>query len=359
MYDFLIVGAGLYGATFARLATDAGAKCLVVDKRPHVGGLCYSERREGIDCHRYGPHIFHTSDPEVWAFVNRFADWDQYHHTAKAKVDGTFYSWPLNLMTMGQVFGIWETGRVAMRDFEPEPGETFEAFCLRTIGPTLYGMFYKHYTRKMWGIHPRRLPASIAARLPVRHTFDDRYFRDRWQAVPADGWGTFFERLLSGIPVWLNSDGLMAGTKWVVWSGSIDGFFGCKHGRLPYRTLKIQSKWVDGDYQGAAWVTHPGKDVPYTRTVEHKFLNIRQADSGRSFVTIETPAAKCTFLPEPMYPIPTQENLALYQKYREEAGKLENVVIGGRLGSYRYQNMDATIREAMDAWTRSNANAET
>lgn len=359
VYDFIVVGAGMYGATFARLATDAGAKCLVVDERTHVGGNCYSERVCGIDVHKYGPHIFHTDDEQIWQWICRFGDFAPFVNSAKACVDGTLYSWPVNLLTLHQVFGV-STPEEARRLMELERSkrnlanaDNFEQWCLATLGDTLYEMFYKGFSEKMWGCDCRELPVSTAARLPVRLTFDDRYYQSRYVGVPDEGWGAWFERLLEGIKVklnerWGNCAGIAPAGTVVIWTGKIDEFFDYRFGRLPYRSLIFEERAVNGTQYGATWITYPGRTNPITRVVEHKFLNVRQSDNPKTVVTWERPVDHREGN-IPMYPLSMKGNVECYNRYRGEADKVENVVIGGRLGEYEYLDMDEAIKRATKA----------
>jgi len=358
VYDYLVVGAGLFGTTFARLAADhLAAKCLVIDKRPHIGGNCYSERVDGIDVHRYGPHIFHTNDLAVWKWIQQFGTFEPFVNTSKAVIGDQVFSWPVNRLTLCQLAGrLLSSDEMLFEESFVSPTDlNFEQYCIRRVGGMIYRLFYRDFTRKMWGVSPTELPASIAARIPVRHTFDDRYYPERWVGVPSDGWGALLHRMLDGIEVRLDTSfddlgGLKKATsiaRRIVYTGRIDEFFGYRFGILPYRTLHLETEYLDGTHHGACWLTYPSADVAHTRIVEHKLLNIHQVYKRRTIVTKETPD-ECVNGTIPMYPVPTEANRRMLLQYQKEARNQQAVVFGGRLGQYLYLNMDRTIRLAAE-----------
>lgn len=359
MAEILIVGAGLSGAVVARTLAEAGVPSRIVDGRSHVAGNCHTERcaLTGVLVHAYGPHIFHTDDPGVWAWVNRFAAFRRYDHRVRAHAGARVYSLPVNLHTINQVFDT---------DFTPEqarahlarlaaasPGEavSFEDQALRTVGPQIYDLFFRGYTKKQWGTDPRNLPSSVLKRLPMRFDYDDRYFNHRYQAMPVDGYTAMVERMLDHplIELRLNhraGRAEMAAARHTFYSGPLDGYFGYDIGRLGYRTLDFEQFVVDGDWQGCAVMNHCDEGVPYTRATEHKHFAPWERHEG-SVVTREYPRA-CGPDDIPYYPIRLVQEKALLRAYYERAQRLTGVTFLGRLGTYRYLDMDVAIREALD-----------
>lgn len=328
MIDYLIVGAGMFGATCARLLADAGRSVLVIDRRSHIGGNCYDEQIAGCYVNRYGGHIFHTNSRRIWDFVNRFSEWRQYEHRVKARVGDRVYSLPPNRATFEQL------GLV--------PGEDAQR--------VVREMFFVGYSRKQWGISWEALPESVRRRVPIRYTYDDRYFSDRYQALPECGYTNFFERMLTNVPIELETDYLVDTEYWrgkarrVIYSGPLDEFFGCDMGRLGYRSLMHDTQVLEiDDFQGCATVNYPEERVPYTRIVEWKHFGWRGMPKGRTVVTYEYPRETG----DPYYPIPTDNNLALHARYAARAAEMPWLRVGGRLGSYRYYNMDQAIAAAM------------
>lgn len=353
MYDAVIVGSGMFGSTLARTLTDAGKKVLVVEKRPHTGGMCHTENRQGIVFHSYGPHVFHTNDERIWAYVNKFAGFVPFMTRTKAMAGGKLWSFPINLLTLYQLWGV-ETPREARRRLDevrikiPDP-VTIEEWVLATYGEEIYELFFRGYTEKQWGRPASKLPAAIAQRLPVRLTFDDNYFTDRYQGVPEGGYAQLFDRMLDGIEVKLGCDflgdaaGYLKVAKKVVYSGRIDEFFGYELGELEFRTCRFETKLLDGDYQGNPVINYCDLDTPWTRVVEHKhFTNLR---SRKTLITAEYPAA-CGRGPTPLYPVGDAKNLELLGAYQALAAAIPNVVFAGRLGSFRYFDMCEVIAQA-------------
>jgi len=355
-HDYLIVGAGLFGATFAWHAVQRGKRVLVIDKRDHIAGNVYTHQREGINVHTYGPHIFHTSDSEVWEFVNRFARFNRYVHRVKARNGDHVFSLPINLMTMNQLWGITspseaEAKLAAVRVPCDHP-KNMEEWALSQVGPELYELLFKGYTTKQWGRPPSELPASILKRLPIRLSWDDDYFTDTWQGIPIGGYTRIVEQLLEGSKVCLGEDYLSddrvlwdALAKTVIYTGPIDAYFGHSLGHLEYRTMSFDTKVIDvPDYQGCAQLNWTSSDVPWTRTVEHKHFDMIEVP--RTVVTWETPS---TWQPgsEPYYPVCDAKNNALYAKYKEMADQLPNVRFGGRLGTYKYYDMHQVIAQSL------------
>lgn len=354
----MMVGAGLSGAVLARELAQAGHDVTVVDSRPHVAGNCHTARdaQTGVMVHTYGPHIFHTDDDGVWDYVQRFARFMPYQNRVKTTVAGRVYTLPVNLHTINQFFGTAlrpEEARafVAARTADIPDPQTFEEQALAFVGPDLYAAFFKGYTEKQWGTSPANLPASILKRLPLRFNYDDNYFFHRHQGMPRDGYTALVENILDhpGITVKLetvfhpNDVG-----QWdhVFWSGPLDGFFDDRLGRLGYRTLDFETFRHDGDWQGCAVMNHPDADVPFTRITEHKHFSPWESHE-KSVLYRETPRA-CDPDDIPYYPIRLVDEKAMLADYVALADDTPNVTFVGRLGTYRYLDMDVTIREALD-----------
>jgi UDP-galactopyranose mutase len=361
-YDYLVVGAGLFGAVFAREATDAGKRCLVIDRRKHVAGNCHTEERLGISVHKYGPHVFHTSSERIWAYVRRFATFNHFVNRPKVCYREHVYSFPINLMTLQQVFGVRTPGEaVALvasltRGHEDGPKESLRDWAVAQLGRQLYEMFIEGYTAKQWGRDPALLPASIIKRVPVRFTFDDNYYDDRFQGVPLGGYTTMVGRMLEGIEVRLGTDYFESRPAFdrlaahVVYTGPIDRYFEFRFGRLEYRSLRFEEEVVSGDFQGNAVVNYTERDVPYTRITEHK--HFEHSTAQRSVITREYPQ---TFdgRNEPYYPVADAGNQSVYERYAAcAAGVAADVTFGGRLGSYRYYDMHQVVAQALSAAAR-------
>ena len=354
--DYVIVGAGMYGSVFARYVAEAGRRVLVVDRRPNIAGNCYSERVDGVEVHRYGPHVFHAQDPEIWAFVNRFASFNHYRRRGLVRHRDRLYSFPINLMTLHQVWGV-STPLEAKRRLdavrEPTSGDTLEAWIVGEIGRELYELFVRGYATKQWGRDPSELPSSLIKRVPIRLNWDDSYYDDRFQGVPIDGYTRMFENMLdhpnievqTGVDFFANRAELEAAAPQLVYSGKIDEFFDYRFGELDYRSLRFRTTRLSGDFQGAAIVNYADRNVPYTRVVEHKHLSMRENE--RTVVTFEYPQPYATGR-EPFYPVRDWRNAQLYQRYRQLADE-GTAIIGGRLGSYQYLDMDQVIGQAMVA----------
>ena len=356
--SILIVGAGLSGAVIGRELAEAGHAVTILDARPHIGGNCHTERDPdtGVMVHVYGPHIFHTDDQGVWDYVTRFATFEPYKNRVKSTVGGQVYSLPVNLHTINQFFG------AAMRPDEartfiaeraediPEP-QNFEEQALVFVGRDLYEAFFKGYTEKQWGCDPRELPASILKRLPLRFNYDDNYFFHKYQGMPRDGYTALIQRILDhpGITVQLNTAYDPAtGGDWdhVFWSGPLDGYFNYDLGRLGYRTLNFERFTAQGDYQGCAVMNYGDRDVPHTRITEHKHFSPWEEHEG-SVLYRET-SAEAGPDDIPYYPIRLVAEKELLTRYIAQAQATPGVTFVGRLGTYRYLDMDVTIREALD-----------
>ena len=358
-YDYLVVGAGLFGAVFARQAADAGRRVLVIEKRGHIGGNIYTREMEGIQVHQYGAHIFHTNDEHVWNYVNRFAAFNRYTNSPVANFRGKLYSLPFNMYTFNQMWGV-VTPREAQEEIarqrtaagiaNPQNLEE-QAICL--VGTDIYETLVKGYTQKQWGRPCKELPAFIIRRLPVRFTFDTNYFDALYQGIPVDGYTDMAEKLLSGIDVRLNEDYLENKAQWdaladkVVYTGPIDRYFDYCYGNLEYRSLRFETEVLDMEnYQGNAVVNYTDADVPYTRIIEHKhfaFGTQPRTVISREYSLEWNPEA------EPYYPVNDSKNSALYEKYKALAQKNSKTIFGGRLAEYRYYDMDAVIASALKA----------
>jgi UDP-galactopyranose mutase len=352
-YDYLVVGCGMFGAVFARRAAECGRRVLVIDKREHVAGNCYTERIAGIEVHRYGPHIFHTDDERVWAFVNRFARFNHYAHHGRVRYRGRTYSFPINLMTLAQLWNV-HTPAEAERKLADvrvpcESPRNLRDWILSQVGEELYEIFVRGYTTKQWGRDPAELPPSIIRRIPIRRTFDDRYFADRFQGIPIGGYTRMFENMLDheaieialGVDYFAHADELKAPK--TVYTGKIDELLDYRFGELEYRSLRFENEVLEGDFQGAAIMNYTEAAVPFTRITEHKHFEFQS--SSKTVITREYPA-ECDRRQVPYYPIRDAANSALYERYRAEAQRL-GVLLGGRLAAYQYYDMHQVVAQAL------------
>ncbi|MBD5175839.1 MAG: UDP-galactopyranose mutase [Bacteroidales bacterium] len=372
-YDFLIVGAGLFGATFAYLATKAGKNCVVIDKRSHIGGNIYCEDIEGIKVHKYGAHIFHTSNKEIWDFVNNIVPFNRYTNCPVAAApDGNLYNLPFNMNTFYQMWGV-KTPMEAMAKLEEQRKEAIDsmkaegveeprnleeqALCL--IGKDIYENLIKHYTEKQWGRPCTDLPAFIIRRLPVRLTFDNNYFNDSYQGIPEGGYNTLIEELLKGVDVRLNVDFNDLKECWIkiadklVYTGPIDEYFDFILGRLDWRTVKFETETINiPNYQGNAVVNYTDPETPWTRIIEHKHFESFGNKVYENPKTVISREYSTEFQPgmEPYYPVNDDRNNQLADEYRRLAEKESNVIFGGRLAEYKYYDMAPVIAKAFEAW---------
>ena len=359
-YDYLIVGAGLFGATFAHEARRAGKRCLIIDKRPHRGGNLYCEDADGIHVHKYGAHIFHTDNREVWQFVNHFVEFNRYTNAPMASYQGRLYNLPFNMNTFYQLWGVTtpaearaqiEKQRAAYAHIA-EPAN-LEEQALKLCGRDIYDRLIKGYTEKQWGRAATELPAFIIRRLPFRFTFDNNYFNDAFQGIPIGGYNPLIDGLLEGTEVRLETDYLTHRAELdklaekTLFTGCIDEFFDYSLGRLEYRSLRFEEHRLEDtdNFQGNAVVNYTERSVPYTRIIEHKHFEF-----GRQPHTVVTYEYPDTFAPgkEPYYPVNDERNSHLYAAYREMAGTQPNVLFGGRLGQYTYADMDDTVAAALE-----------
>lgn len=363
-YDYLIVGAGLFGSTFAHLATQAGKKCLVIDRRSHVGGNCYSRKMAGIDVHLYGPHIFHTSNMETWKFVDSLSPMRPFFNQPLANFRDELYNLPFNMNTFRQIFGVStpEDARMCIeQDRIPcERPSNLEEYCLATVGRTIYERLVKSYTEKQWGKKCTELPASLIKRLPLRMSFDNTYFSDLYQGVPENGYDHLFDQLLSGGDIITDCDYFSNKTELdrvsekVLYTGRLDTLFDYKFGVLEYRGLAFAHDFhACSNYQGNAVINFTDDSCDYTRQTEHSHFNPPR-EQNVTIVTSEYPIEGIFLLGNECYPIPTQENLELAEKYKDLAHK-ENIIFGGRLADYQYCDMDTTIEKAMALWKKESS----
>ncbi len=362
MYDYLIVGSGLFGATFAREATDAGKKVLVIDKRPNIAGNVYTEDVEGIHVHKYGAHIFHTNDRKVWDYVTRFADFNRFTNSPVANYKGELYSLPFNMYTFNKMWGVVtpEEARAKIDEQRAEiTGEpkNLEEQAVSLVGRDIFEKLVKGYTEKQWGRDCKDLPAFIIKRLPVRLTFDNNYFNALYQGIPIGGYTKLVERLLDGIEVRLSCDyladraSLDALAKKVVYTGPIDAYFGYRLGTLEYRSVRFETELLDmPNYQGNAAVNYTDRETPYTRIIEHKWFEFGKDEDGNDLpktVISREYSSEWKKGDEPYYPVNDAKNSALYEAYKRLAQAEEKVIFGGRLGEYKYYDMDQTVAAAL------------
>ena len=359
MYDYLIVGAGLYGAVCAYELNKKGYKCLVIDKRNHIAGNIYTKDIEGINVHQYGAHIFHTSNQEIWKYINQFAEFNNYINQPVARYKNELYNLPFNMNTFTKLWNDVFTPEDAKRRIEEEKAKyhidepkNLEEQAINLVGPTIYEKLIKGYTAKQWGRPCNELPAFIIKRLPVRFTFDNNYFNDRFQGIPIGGYTKIIEKMLNGIDVRLNCDffknkeALIKESKNIIYTGAIDEYYNYKFGHLEFRTVRFETSVLDmPNYQGNAVVNYTEYEVPYTRIIEHKHFEF-DTTSPKTVISKEY-SKKFEPGDEPYYPVNNEFNNELFQKYRELSLKEKNVYFGGRLGMYKYFDMDDTIIEAL------------
>jgi UDP-galactopyranose mutase len=355
-YDYLIVGAGWFGAVFAREMNGRGKHCLVIDRRGHIGGNSYTENAEGICVHRYGAHIFHTDDAGVWNYVNRFAEFNRYTNSPIANFGGEIYNLPFNMNTFRALWGV-VTPDEAKAKIESQRRKiaaprNLEEQALSLVGADIYEKLIRGYTEKQWGRRCDELPAFIIKRLPLRFTYDNAYFDDRFQGIPVGGYTPIFEKLLDGCELRLGTPYEKGAfdAKRTVYTGAVDEYFGYRLGALEYRGLRFESETLDTEnYQGNAVVNHTSADVPYTRVIEHKHFAFGK--QPRTVITREYPQ-EWRQGKEPYYPVNDARNNALYARYRVLADREENVIFGGRLGRYGYLDMWQVIRSALECAER-------
>ena len=371
-FDYLIVGSGLYGATFAHLAHKKGKTCLVIDKRSHLGGNIYCEQIEGINVHKYGAHIFHTSNKQVWDFVNSIVEFNRYTNCPVANYNGELYNLPFNMNTFYQMWGV-RTPVEAQTKIEEQKSEALmkmkadgvdeprnlEEQAMLLVGRDIYEKLIKGYTEKQWGRKCCELPAFIIKRLPVRFIFDNNYFNDKYQGVPIGGYNKLIEGLLDGVDVQLGVDFFsrknyfekIADT--IVYTGAIDEYFDYCYGKLEYRTVKFETEIIDTpNYQGNAVVNYTSSDIPFTRVIEHKHFEAFGADVYTNPKTIISKEFSTEWEDgmEPYYPVNDEKNMKLYARYKNLAEKEKNVIFGGRLAEYKYYDMAPIIEKVLDSF---------
>jgi len=359
MYDYLIVGAGLFGSVFAYEAKKRGKKCLVIDKRDHIGGNVYTEEVEGINVHKYGAHIFHTNNKKIWEYVNSFVEFNRYTNSPIANYKGEIYNLPFNMNTFNKLWGVVspdeakqkiEEQKIASGITEPK---NLEEQAISLVGTDIYEKLIKGYTEKQWGRSARDLPSFIIKRLPVRFTYDNNYFNDRYQGIPIGGYQAIIEKMLEGVDIQLNvdffqcRDELTPLAKKIVYTGMVDQYFDYQYGVLEYRSLEFETTVLDTtNYQGNAVVNYTDRETPYTRIIEHKHFEFGTQD--KTVITREYPKEWKTG-DEPYYPINDDKNNNMYYKYKALADHETNVIFGGRLATYKYYDMHQIIGAALEA----------
>ena len=355
-YDYIIVGSGLFGSVFAQQAIEKGKSCLIIDKRSHTGGNVYTENIEGINVHKYGPHIFHTSDKKIWKYVNKFAKFNNYINRPKVNYMGELYSFPINLFTLYQIFGIKTPSEAKdlldRLSIECDSPKNLEEWILSQVGEEIYKKFIYGYTKKQWGREPSELPASIIKRLPIRLNFDDNYFNDTYQGIPIGGYTRMIEAMQEGCDILLDTDFFNdrklyedIGDK-IIFTGAIDEFFDYSEGELEYRSLSFETTTLDiPDYQGNAIINYTDENIPYTRICEHK--HFESVKSSCTVITKEYPE-KWNITKERYYPVNNTENNARYSMYKKMSDSISNkYIFGGRLAEYKYYDMHQVIGSAL------------
>ena len=367
IYDYIIVGAGLFGATFAHRATKAGKRCLVIDKRPHAGGNLYCEEVEGINVHKYGAHIFHTNSKQVWNFVNSIVEFNRYTNCPVANYKGELYNLPFNMNTFNRMWGvktpaeakakIAEQRAEAVAALDGREPANLEEQALTLVGKDIFEKLIKGYTEKQWGRSCKELPSFIIKRLPVRMVFDNNYFNDKYQGIPIGGYNKLIEGLLDGVDVKTGVDFFVEREKWeqmadkIVFTGKIDEYYGYRYGRLEYRTVRFEQEIVDTpNYQGNAVVNYTEREVPYTRVIEHKHFESFGADVYATSKTVVSREYSTEWEDgmEPYYPVNDEKNSTLYAKYKALADEERNVIFGGRLAEYKYYDMAPIVEQVLN-----------
>lgn len=362
MYDYLIVGSGLFGSIFAYEAGKKGKQCLVVEKRDHIGGNIYTKEVEGIQVHQYGAHIFHTSNREVWEYVQQFAEFNRYTNSPVANYKGEIYNLPFNMNTFNKLWGVVTPAEAKAKieeqaaAYRTEHPANLEEQALNLVGKDIYEKLIKGYTEKQWGHRATELPPEIIKRLPVRYIYDNNYFNDIYQGIPIGGYTAMIEKMLEkaevrlGVDYLEHKDELDALAEKVVYTGPIDAYYGYQFGELEYRSVSFETEVLDQpNYQGNAVVNYTEREVPYTRIIEHKHFEF-----GNQPKTVISKEYSSEWKPgiEPYYPINDETNGKLFEQYKELADKEENVIFGGRLGNYKYYDMDKVIEAALDCAER-------
>ena len=363
MYDYLVVGAGLFGAVFAHEAKKNGKSVLVIDKRPNIAGNIYTEKVEGINFHKYGAHIFHTNDTGVWNYITQFATFNRFTNSPVANYKGELYSMPFNMYTFNKMWGV-VTPEEAAEKIEEQKSEitgepkNLEEQAISLVGRAIYEKLVKGYTEKKWGRDCKELPAFIIKRLPVRLTFDNNYFNALYQGIPVGGYTKMVENMLDGIEVRLNVDFLKEREKYealadrIIYTGAIDAYFDYALGNLEYRSVRFENEVLDiPNFQGNAAVNYTDRETPWTRIIEHKWFEFGKDEAGNDLPkTVISKEYSSEWKPgdEPYYPVNDEKNNKLYQEYKKMSEKEEKVIFGGRLGEYKYYDMDVTIRSALN-----------
>lgn len=363
MYDYLVVGSGLYGAIFAHEVKKAGKNVLLIDKRSNVGGNIYTEKIENIQVHKYGAHIFHTNNRKVWEYITQFAEFNRFTNSPVANYKGEIYSLPFNMYTFNRMWGVRTPEEAARKIDEQKKAagivnpQNLEEQAISLVGKDIFEKLIKGYTEKQWGRECKELPAFIIKRLPVRFTYDNNYFNALYQGIPMGGYTKMIERLLDGIEVRLETDylkeknALDSIAKKVIYTGPIDAYFGYELGTLEYRSVKFETEVMDcPNFQGNAAVNYTDRETPWTRIIEHKWFEFGKDEQGNELPkTVISKEYSSEWKPgdEPYYPVNDEKNMKLYQEYHEMAKKEKKVIFGGRLGEYKYYDMDAVIDAAL------------
>jgi UDP-galactopyranose mutase len=356
IYDYLIIGSGFFGSICARELTDAGYKCLVIENRPHIGGNCYTEKSDGIHIHKYGAHIFHTSNDEVWKWINRYAEFNNFVNSPVANYQGEIYSLPFNMWTFSKLFGVVypsEVKEIIDRESSDIQDPTnLEEQAIKLVGRTVYEKLIKGYTQKQWRKDPKLLPPEIIKRLPVRFTYNNNYFNDKYQGIPIGGYTQIFEKLLKGIEVRLNTDyfkdreNLDRLASKIIYTGPIDRFYNYQFGDLEYKTVRLDNKRIESEnYQGVAIMNFTEAQIPYTRIIEHKWFE--RSETQYTWISYEYPVEYIREKTEAFYPVNDKLNNEIYSKYKKLADQEPNTLFGGRLAEYKYYDMHQVIESAL------------
>lgn len=357
MYDYIIVGSGFFGSICARELTDNGFKCLVIENRNHIGGNCYTNKKDNIHIHTYGPHIFHTSDEDIWIWINKYVEFNDFTLRTVANYKGEVYSLPFNMWTFSKLWNITHPKQakdiiMTQSQYIGEPNN-LEEQAIKLVGVDVYEKLIKGYTSKQWRKDPKDLPKEIIKRLPVRFTYDNNYFNDKYQGIPIGGYTQIFEKLLKDIEVKLNVDFFTDKTYWesigkkIIYTGPIDKFYNYQFGELEYKTTKFKHiKEKTDNFQGVAVMNYTDQSVPYTRVIEHK--HFEKCDTDVSWITYEYPVEYNALSTEPYYPVNDLENNLKYSKYKELTELQDKVIFGGRLAQYKYYDMHQVIKSALD-----------